>query len=144
MLLQCHDLSIHLTRVVDVITQLHAYHPLHNFILSPGTRFVLTFELHDSSLNGFLETAILSSSSPPRISCMSRLYVPEDGSVCNSLSWCLIFSSANIMHRLSWFSLLSSESSSHSSRSPDNFPSPVSSSSVNMDHSRTLDLVPGV
>ena len=71
------------------------------FISSSGTRFVLTFELHDSSLNGFLETAILSSSSPPRTYCTSKLYVPEDGSVCNSLSRCLIFSSANIMHRLS-------------------------------------------
>ena len=105
------------------------------FMSSSGTRFVLTFELHDSSLNGFLETAILSSSSPPLISCMSRLYVPEDGSVCNFLSWCLVFSSAYIMHRLSWPSLLSSESSSHSSRSPDNFPFPGSSSSVNLDHS---------
>ena len=97
------------------------------FLSSSGTRFVLKFELHDSSLNGFLDTAIFSSSSPPRFSCWCKLYVPEEGSVCSSLSRCLIFSTASIMHRLSWSSLLSSESSSHS---PDNFSSSASSSTV--------------
>ena len=43
---------------------------------SSGSRFVLTFELHDSSLNGFLDTANFSSFPPLYSSCCSSLYVP--------------------------------------------------------------------
>ena len=46
----------------------------------------LMFELHDNSLKGFLDTAIISSSSPQLASSNSRLYVPDEGSVCTSLS----------------------------------------------------------
>ena len=86
---------------------------------STGSRFVLTFKLHVSSLNGLVDTTIFSSSSPSYASCCSRLYVPEEGSVCSFLSWCLIFSSANNMQRLYWSSPLFSESSPNSSDSPD-------------------------
>ena len=90
-------------------------------LTSSGSRFVLTFELIVSSLNDYLDTATFSSSSPQYSSCCSRLYVRAEESACSSLSWCLIFSSANIMQRLSWSSPLFSESSSHSSDSPDKY-----------------------
>ena len=43
-----------------------------------GSRFVFIFELQDSSLKGFYDTAIISSSSPPFTSLYSRLYVPDE------------------------------------------------------------------
>ena len=75
--------------------------------------------LHDSYLKGFPETAIISSSSPPFTSWYSRLYVPDKRSVCNSLSWYLLFSSASIKQRLACSSSLFFEPSSYSSDSPD-------------------------
>ena len=97
--------------------------PFKTSLSSSVSWFVLKFDLHDSSLNSFLGTAIFSSSFPTHSSCCSSLCVPAEESVCSSLSWCLIFSFANIMQRLSWSSPLFSESSSHSSDSPDNFSS---------------------
>ena len=118
--LRCHHLTIQFSGLWMLSFSLTQTILLKTSLSSSGSSFVLTFELHDSSLNGFLDTALFSSSSLPCGSCCSRFDVPEEGSVCSSLSWFLIFSSANIMQRLSWSSPLFSESSSHSSDSRTN------------------------
>ena len=74
-------------------------HTILIFLLLSGSRFVLMFELHDNSLKGFVDTAIISSFSPPFASSLSKRYVPDDGFVCISLSWFLLFASASIRHR---------------------------------------------
>ena len=44
-------------------------------------RTVLLFELHVNCLMGFLDTAIISSSSPPLALSESKFYVPDKESV---------------------------------------------------------------